>query len=278
VPDTAEPLPPYPPARHAMRLLAAESETTVDGDVRGWLPVTPAIAAPSGGARLAAVGLLVDSLGGLRSLSAAAPDWAFTADLSVHLLPTGPVSVLRGDVHVRRRGRRTLVVDVDLTADDAIPAGLATLSFTVVARPQHLVDLQFETGAGRRPMSNLEPGQPPTDDYLAEIGVVELGPGVAVVELRPEVANTVGALHGGVHTAMMDEASTSLGRHLLGPGAETTDVHLAFLELGRSGPLRAEASAVGPRSPEGDRLTAEVRLVDAQGRLCSYATTEVMVA
>ena len=126
-------------------------------------------------------------------------------------------------------------------------------------------------------MSHLDPGEPPPDDYLAEIGVVAQDPGVVVVDLRPEVANTVGALHGGVHTAMMDEASASLGRHLLGPGAETTDVHLAFLELGRSGPLRAEASPVGSPGADGDRLTAEVRLVDAEGRLCSYATTEVMV-
>jgi acyl-coenzyme A thioesterase PaaI-like protein len=76
----------------------------------------------------------------------------------------------------------------------------------------------------------------------------------------------------------MDAASASLGRPLLGPTAETSDVHLAFLNLARPGPLRAEAVAVGPPSPEGDRLTAEVRLVDPDGRLCSYATTSVVAA
>ena len=211
-----------------------------------------------------------------RSITAAAPDWAFTADLSIHLLPTGPVDELLAEVLVLRRGRRTLVVEVDLTTDDGRPAGAATLSFAVVSRPEHLVDVQFDESPERHPLSPLEPGEPRPDDYLSDLGVVSPEPGVATVELTPRVANTVGARHGGIHTALVDEASASLGRALLGAGAETVDVHLAFLELGRSGPLRAEATAVGPPSADGDRLTAEVRLVDAEGRLCSYATTEVV--
>ena len=64
---------------------------------------------------------------------------------------------------------------------------------------------------------------------------------------------------------MIDEASASLGRHLLGEGAETTDVHLAFLELGRPGPCGPSRHRDRrPRPRDGDRLTAEVRLVDAR--------------
>jgi acyl-coenzyme A thioesterase PaaI-like protein len=273
-----EPSAATPPTSHAMRLLALEIERTIDGDVRGWMPVTDFTRVPSGGPGLAAVAMLVDALGGARALPAADPDWAITADLSIHLLPTGPIDELRADAHVRRRGRRTLVLDFDLFGDDEIPAGTATGSFTVVARPPHLADVTFDASGPRHAM--IERTSDGSDElgrhYLEELGIEEREPGVIAIELRPEVSNNLGALHGAVHTAVMDAASASLGRHLLGPGAETTEVHLAFLELARPGPLRAEAVAVGPPPPQGDRLTAEVRLVDADGRLCSYATTAVV--
>ncbi len=259
-----------------MRLLALESETDATGDIRGWLRVGPTTCTPSGGARLAPVAMLVDALGGLRSLSAAAPGWAFTADMSIHLLPVGPTTRLQADAHVRRRGRRTLVLEVDLTAD-GIPAGLATLSFTIVARPEHLVDVQIDTSPGRRMMSVLDPDEPPAGPYLEELGLVVERPGHISVELRPEVSNTVGALHGGVHSALVDEAARTLGVEVLGPRAETTDVHLAFLELGRAGPLLARATLVGGPAPAGDRATVEVEVRDADARLCSYATAEVTV-
>jgi uncharacterized protein (TIGR00369 family) len=259
-----------------MRLLDVESERDPDGDLRGWLAVRPEIVRPSGGPRLGAVAVFVDALGGLRSISAAAPDWAFTADLSIHLLPTGPFDELVADVLVLRRGRRTLIIEIDLATDDGRPAGAATLSFAVVGRPEHLVDIRFEDTPERHPLSPLDPDDVRPTDYFADLGITSPAPGIATVDLTPQVSNTVGALHGGVHTSLVDEASASLGRQLLGPDAETVDVHLAFLELGRSGPLRAEAVAVGPPSPEGDRITTEVRLVDADGRLCSYATAEVV--
>ena len=268
-----------PSPRHALRLMALEIERTLDGDVRGWLPVNDHVRSPSGGPGLAAVAMLVDALGGARSVPAAAPDWAITADLSIHLLPVGPASTIEGEVHVRRRGRRTLVLDVDLLTADGAPAGTATVSFTVVARPDHLADVTFDFPTERSLLvPPLGGGLDVTLDrpYVDELGIELVEPGVVTIELRPEVSNSLRALHGAVHTAMIDEASASLGRELLGPGAETSEVHLAFLELARPGPLRAEATPFGPPSTEGDRLTAEVRLVDGNGRLCSYATTAVV--
>ena len=266
------------PARHAMRLVALEIERTPDGDVRGWMPVTEHVRTPSGGPRLGPVAMLVDALGGARSLPAAAPDWSITADMSLHLVPVGEVSELTAEVHVRRRGRRTLVVDVDLTADGGRPAGLATVSFAVVPRPAPLEDVVVDLVTGRRPMIDPEGGEPLDRPYAEELGITEAGPGAAVIELRREVCNNLGALHGAVHATMIEEASASLGRHLLGPGVETTEVHLAFLELARPGPLRAAATAIGGPSPDGDRLSAQVRLLDGDGRLCSLATTAVVRA
>ena len=275
MPDATRDL--FPP-RHALRLMALELERSRDGDVTGWMAVTDHIRSPSGGARMAAVAMLVDALGGARSLPAAAPDWSITADMSLHLVPSGPVSELEAVIHVRRRGRRTLVVDVDLTADGSRPAGTATVSFAVVPRPAHLehVVVDVDGEPGRRPMIDPEGAEPLDRPYIEELGLVEVEPGTVTIELRPEVCNNLGALHGAVHASMIDEASASLGRQLLGAGAETTEVHLAFLELARPGPLRAEATLIGGPSPEDDRLSAEVRLLDGDGRLCSFATTTVV--
>ena len=252
-----------------------ESEQFENGDVRGWLPHSPIFAGPDGGPRIGAIGMLVDALGGMRSITAAAPDWAFTADMSLHLLPTGPIERLRADIRVLRRGRRTLVLDAELSTDDGRPAGLALLTFAVVPRPDHLVDIVIDTSPGRRELSRLEDGQIPPTDYHEELDLREVSPGVVTVGLRPEVGNTVGALHGGVHMALIDEAAVSLGRTLIGPTATTTDVHLGFLELAMTGPIRAEAVPVGDPDPGCGRLTAVVQVLDGDGRVCSHATVEV---
>jgi len=258
-----------------MRLLAMESEQFDNGDVRGWLPITPEICGPDGGVRIGPVGMLVDALGGMRSITAAAPDWAFTADMSLHLLPTGPIDRLQADIRVLRRGRRTLVLDAELSTDEGRPAGLAMLTFAVVPRPDHLVDIVIDTSPGRRTMSRLEGEQPPPGIYHDELGFIEQETGIVMVELRPEVGNTVGALHGGVHTALIDEAAVSLGRRVLGCDVVTGDIHLAFMELGFVGPMRARAELLGEADTSRRRLTAIVRVLDGHDRVCSYATVEV---
>ena len=75
--------------------------------------------------------------------------------------------------------------------------------------------------------------------------------------------------------ALIDEAAVSLGRTLIGPTATTTDVHLGFLELAMTGPIRAEAVPVGDPDPGCGRLTAVVQVLDGDGRVCSHATVEV---
>lgn len=258
-----------------MRLLALESDQDESGDLRGQVAINECNAGPDGGPTLATTAMLVDALGGMRSITASAPDWAFTADLSIHLLPTGPASLLTADLHVRRRGRRTLVIEAELHVDEHRPAGLAVMTFAVVDRPAHLVDIVIDMTPGRRTMAGLASDQAPPGRYEDELGIVEEEPGRVHLQLRPEVSNTVGALHGAVHTAVMDVAARSLARPLLGDGAKAVDLHLAFLELATTGPITAHAVAVG--EPTGDRLVAVVELRDGTGRLCSQATTTVTV-
>ena len=214
-----------------------------------------------------------DALGGLRSITASDPEWAFTADMSIHLLPAGPIEVLQADLHVRRRGRRTLVIEAELLADGERPAGSALLTFAVVPRPEHLVNITIDMTPGRRMMNRNSEHEPLTTDYLDELQLLVTQPGSATIELHPAVCNTVGALHGAVHASLVDEASASLARSLLGRDVVTTDMHLAYLELGRVGPLSATATSVG--GPSSDRVSTVVEIRDGNGMLVSYATAEV---
>jgi len=271
-----DPRPAYPPPRHAMSLLGLEVEQSDSGDVRGWMPVTSLTASPDGMPRLAAVAMLVDALGGMRSITASDPDWAFTADMSIHLLPAGPTDLLQADLHVRRRGRRTLVIEAELLADGERPAGSALLTFAVVPRPEHLVNIVIEMTPGRRLMSRNSAHEQLVSNYLDELEIHANEPGRVTVELRPVVSNTVGALHGAIHASLIDEASVSLARSHFGSDAITTDIHLAYLELGRLGPITATATAIG--GPADGRLTAWVDVRDGNGALVSTATTQVVAS
>lgn len=257
-----------------MSLLGLESEQDEHGDVRGWMPVTPFTASPDGMPRLATVAMLVDALGGMRSITASDPDWAFTADMSIHLLPAGPTELLQADLHVRRRGRRTLVIEAELLADGERPAGSALLTFAVVPRPEHLVNITINMTPGRRKMNANSEHEKLESNYFDELELLVTTPGVTTIELRPVVCNTVGALHGAIHASLIDEASASLGRSAFGTDAITTDLHLAYLELGRVGPLTATATAIG--GPANGRLAASVDVRDGNGELVSTATTEVV--
>ena len=256
-----------------MHLLAITVEQDVDGDVRGTIDCTPHLLDASGGPRLSVVAMLVDALGGLRSISASVPDWAFTADMSIHLVDAGAMATLRADLHVRRRGRRTLVIEVELVADGDRPAGSCLLTFAVVPRPAHLVDLDVTVEPGIRRMGSSEESL--DVDWLTEVGATIPTPGTVVLESRREVQNTVGALHGAMHAALVDEAATSLGRELLGRPCAATDLHLAYLDLAMHGPLTATATPVGGPAPGDGSLAVVVELLDANGRLCSYSTVRV---
>lgn len=257
-----------------MTLLGLSVEQEESGDLRGWMPVNGHTISADGMPRLGAVAMLVDALGGMRSITASDPDWAFTADMSIHLLPAGPCTVLGAELHVRRRGRRTLIIEADLTADGERPAGSALLTFAVVPRPVHLVDITIEMTPGRRLMNQNSTSETLETAYFEELGVRAHTAGVVEVDLRPVVSNTVGALHGAIHAAAIDEASASLARSLFGGDAITTDVHLAYLELGRVGPITATATAVG--STDSGHLTAAVEVRDGHGVLISTATTQVV--
>jgi acyl-coenzyme A thioesterase PaaI-like protein len=251
----------HPPPDHVLRELGLEVDQRADGTLRGHLPLTDAVRAPSGEPLLGVVATMVDMMGGIASLRACTPDRVATADMSLHLLPTGGTDRLDGTMHIRRRGRRTLVVEVELHDAARRPAGLATLTFAVLPQPPGAPVLPG-IELGRRPAIDAAGvGERPITEAL---GLRTVGPGVVEIGVAPQVRNSLGALNGGFLTATIDVAAASCASAAMGRPAETVDPQVAFLELGRVGPVRATATLVGPGSAaaSGGRATVEVEVVD----------------
>jgi acyl-coenzyme A thioesterase PaaI-like protein len=232
----------YPPPDHVLRELGLETELRPDGLLLGHLPVTDAVRSPSGEPQLGVVATMVDVMGGLASIRACTPDRVATADMSLHLVPTGGTDQLLGTMHIRRRGRRTLVVEVELQDGRGRPAGLATLTFAVLPQPPG--SPVFPTPEpGRRPA--LEPDGVGDRPFAEALGLRRIDTGTIEIDVVPQVRNSLGALNGGFLTATIDAACADAASVLLGRPAATVELHTAFLELGRTGPVRARAVVLG---------------------------------
>ena len=126
----------------------------------------------------------------------------------------------------------------------------------------------------------LQPGTGPGMQGLPEylrIRTVEAAPGHMVMELevRDELLNPFGALHGGVVSALVDHALGAVVYTVIERGywAATTEFKLNFLAPAREGTLRAEAAILSM-----SRRTAVVRIdVVNEGRGVAAAQGTVTV-
>lgn len=270
--------PGHPSPDHILRELGLEIDVRADGTVHGWMRMVDTLRAPSGAPRLGVVATAVDMVCGIASLRACTPDRVATADLSLHVLATGAPAEVEIVMHVRRRGRRTLVMEAELLDERGLPVGLGVLTFAVLPQPPGAPVLdQFPVG--RQPV--VARPVPASQPFVPSAGVVVRAPGDVSVDVVPRVRNSLGALNGGILTALVDEAVATAAAAALGGPAETTEVHVAFLELGRVGPVRARASVVGePIVGAGGRATVDVTVLDEgnHGELLTRATGVAVAA
>jgi acyl-coenzyme A thioesterase PaaI-like protein len=251
----------HPHPDHALRELGIELGRETETSLSAHMPVTDAVRAPSGEPLLGPVATMVDMLGGIASLRACAPDRVATADMSLHLLPTGGTDRIDATMHIRRRGRHTLVVEVALTGASGLPAGLATLTFAVLPQPPGTPGLPLAR-PGPRPA--LEPRGVGARRFADSIGLRPVDADGMEIDVRPQVCNSLGALNGGVLTTTLDAAAARVAVAVLGRDAETVELQIAFLELGRTGPVRARAEAVGNLgvARDGGRVTLDATATD----------------
>ncbi|MET8679646.1 PaaI family thioesterase [Streptomyces sp. NPDC004647] len=108
--------------------------------------------------------------------------------------------------------------------------------------------------------------------------VLEEGHVIMSLEPRPEFANPLGTVHGGIFSTLLDSAMGCAVHTTLPAGAGYTTLGLT-VNLVRAVPVDAERLiAEGTTVHVGGRTaTAEGQVKDADGRLVAHATTNCMI-
>ena len=282
----------YPPPHHILADLGLDAEVDSDTSARVRTRVTPFVTGADGGVRAGVLATLVDVVGGAVGVRALRPDWMATADLTIQVVrpARGPFVEARG--RVLRRGRTTLVIEAgvfevdgdgsDVTCGAAVPApaAWATMTFAILSggRPTRtsgaaaeLADRWSFTGAGL---------DAPVVDVLG-ISVTDAGNGVVSLPVREYLFNSIGAVQGGV-MALLGEVAGEVALGAVDGSDDAvvvTDLQVAYLSLGRVGPIvsrtKVLGSGAGPGAVRrGTRRSAVVELLDdgADGRLTTVVT------
>ena len=106
---------------------------------------------------------------------------------------------------------------------------------------------------------------------------VDQGDVEATLATRPDMANPMGSVHGGIAATLLDTVMACAVHTELEPGETytTTDLHVHYVRGVNPG---TSLVALGTITHKGRRLaTAEGRLVDERGRLVAHGTTSCMV-
>jgi uncharacterized protein (TIGR00369 family) len=257
----------YPPEHHVLRDLGLELETTADGTARAWMDVSRSVAAPWGGVTAGVLATMVDAVCGNLAVFAAVPDRVATADLALTVWRPAEGPQIEASGRVIRRGRTTVVVEVEVpdvawaTATFAVLPHRAETPGPVIATPPR----------GRR--SLLGGSGRPLDRWLGdEIGlmVADAATGALTISLSDYVTNSFGALQGGMVAFVAEQAGATAIGAALGAPATTVDLHISYLSQCRGGPFRTTATVLAAADGAG---SATVRIIDtgAEDRLTTVA-------
>ncbi len=263
----------YPPAVHILRDLDLEIEVRPDATASAWLPVSPHLLASNGGVHAGVLAILADVVGGAIATRVLYPDRTATADLQLQLLRPARGSEVEARASVVRKGRTTLALEVVLfdapggrLPGDGAPNAWATMTYSVLPRtdaPPLMAPLPREAERSQMGPASL------TRPVLEAIGVEVGDPGSAGVALLvgDYVSNSFGALQGGVMALLGSAAGSSAIDDALGVdigSASTVDLQVAYLAMGRVGPIVSEPDAIMVENGAGASGTASavIRLVD----------------
>jgi acyl-coenzyme A thioesterase PaaI-like protein len=274
----------YPPEHHFVRDLDVTSwQVSADRSVCA-APVVGWTRARSGEAALGFLAALVDVNAAMVALIAAHPDWAATADLTLHAtgpLTTGPAVV---DSRLVRAGSNIVVVGADVY--DAAGLDVDVALTTPVLAPETVV---YTTTSGARMQGSMrraatglltfariprkasvsngiDPASvigvrrrlsPPPGPAAGSLGlrVVDGPAGVVELDATPYVSNSFGTINGGV-LGMVFQAAAEAAL----PGLVATDLHIHYLAQAKAGPARTAASVL---RRSGDHAVCAVEAVDA---------------
>jgi acyl-coenzyme A thioesterase PaaI-like protein len=265
----------YPPPEHILGDLGMEAELTTETTAKVRTRVTPFVTTADGGVRSGVLATLVDIVGGAIAARVLRPDWMATADMALQLVGSvrGPWVEARGSV--ARRGRTTLVIEalvvcVEEDGTDSLvdgrpadPVAWASMTFSVLPAQNPSSSVQtagelpvrwaFEGGGLDRPILDVLP-----------VEVLDAAAGRLSVGVRPYLYNSFRAVQGGVIALLAEAAGAeALGaaHGLDGASFVITDLQIAYLALGRVGPVVTTVRVLGS-GPDG-RAGAVVELRDS---------------
>jgi acyl-coenzyme A thioesterase PaaI-like protein len=251
--------------REVGRYFSVGMRETAEGAVVGRAPVANYMRSPHGGVRAGAILTLLDMVGGICAGLAALPDgWVVSTNLAARVAHFEHHGPLRIDADVLRRGRNNVVTGVRVHDDDTgtpVADGVLTSAILVPAEgaPKWPRPLVIEVG----PSSDA---RPPLAEWL---GVRALDAETLVIDLRDELRNPWGILHGGVVATLVDLAAEHAA------GGRSTDVVLHFLAPNRVGPVCAAVRVLGARG-NGRVCRVELR-DDGANRLTAVAIVTAQV-
>lgn len=272
----------YPPRRHVHRDLRLALEHAADGSGRAWLPVTTEVLTEGGGVRAGVLAVLVDVLAAGLALRAVSPDWVATADLTLHLTGAplgdaggtekdhGEAGEIEARARVLRRGRTTVVCEVEVLDASGSPAGIGTMTFAVLARRDGNPAAGTPPGGFPR-VSLAVDGSGLRGPVLDELGitVTDAASGEVRVPLADFVRNSLGSLQGGVLATLACVSAEEAIGAACGTRVDAVDLHVTYLAAAREGPAHATAEVLAAESDWG---CARVDVLDGPGgRLAAIA-------
>jgi uncharacterized protein (TIGR00369 family) len=241
--------------------------------LEGRAPLVAHLRGANPGLRAGAIAAMVDNVGGLAAGLASSPDgWVVSTNLTTRVASLEHVGPLRLRADILRRGRASVIDRVQVFDDGAAGARIAE---GVLTSAVLVPDGGPPTFA--RPVSMAPDGvadAPPFAEWLDVRRGDSPNGHVLELELRDELRNPWGIMHGAVASALVDVASVEAVVGMAGTTGATADITLHFLAPGRIGPVAARTTVLGERT---DGVVVRVELVDrgANDRRMAVAVTTV---
>ncbi len=282
----------YPPAHHLLTDLGMEGEVVAPTEVHLRMAVTPQVLGPDGGVRAGVLATVVDVVGGSVALRAIGRQRMATADLVVEMVRPARGPRIEARASLRRRGRTTLVVEAVVfeTPDAAAPTPSATATAPVAwaSMTFSLLPEKKDTEGDESASVDVVPEMPErwafTGDgferpVLESLGIEVIDPlaGRLSMPALPYHRNSFGAVQGGAMALLAEAAGAEAMRAVRGPGAEplaVTGLQVAYLALGRDGPITSQARVLEGSSASDSCAVVELSDAGSEGRV----TTHVNVA
>ena len=231
----------YPASGHVLRYARLAFDSTDPSRTEGLMPALPDLCDDGGGIRLGAISLLADFAAGTSAISSVSPDWPVTHDMALHLTrPAPPEGELEAVCTVTRAGKNSVTSETSVTSPVVGEVARAYVTFTRLARRQDTPNESRLTRINLAESLHVERSRVPLDEAVG----FRLEPGYVEFDHSPFIVNSLGAIQGGVIALALERSASWAAEQHFGRPCRTTDLHLHYLSLGKTGPFQARAEVL----------------------------------